>query len=37
MSEVDRAPRIVQRVFYWAWAGMMILALLMAMAHAFLG
>jgi hypothetical protein len=37
MGEIDRAPRKIQRTFFWAWSGMMILALLVAIAHAILG
>jgi hypothetical protein len=37
MGELDRAPKKVHRVFYWTYAGMMILAALVAIGHAILG
>jgi hypothetical protein len=37
MGEIDRAPRRVQPIFFWAFSGMMILALLVAIAHGILG
>lgn len=37
MSELNRAPRKVQRTMYWFWGGMMVLALLVAIGHAILG
>jgi hypothetical protein len=37
MGEIDRAPKKVQRTMFWAFATMMVLALLAAIGHAILG
>lgn len=37
MGDIDRAPRKIQRIWAWAWAGMMVLAALAAIGHAILG
>jgi hypothetical protein len=37
MGDIDRAPRKIQRIWAWAWAAMMALAVLAAIGHALLG
>jgi hypothetical protein len=37
MGDIDRAPRKIQRIWAWAWAGMMVVAALAAIGHAILG